>query len=859
MRRIFRNLAPRFSLATNTMHLHYRFFALALFAARPATGAEPLEGRWQGAISHAAKEWPVRIDLVREGGAVNAYLDFPAYGLYYRRARLDMARDSVRLTYISGRDTVIFAGAQKGPLFAGTWRGLGISSTFALRRLGDVPPRIVEEAVHFANGRVALAGTLVRPAGPGRSPAVVWTHGSGKQSRETDFYRDRAYLLAERGVAALIYDKRGVGESTGDSDATLDELAGDAIAAVDYLRSRRDIKADQIGVGGFSQGGYVSPLAAARSDHIAFVVVGSAPGVSPGEQNDYAAASALRRIGLGADTIQHAMRLRADVVRFQRTGAGQSEVESAINAARSERWSRAADLPSPPLRQLSPRGLSVLDFDPARVWRQVRVPVLAMWGADDQLVPAEKSKSVIEDALMPSTRAKSTLRVFPNASHGLLVVSPSNAEWDWPRLTPGFHDLMTEWILAATKSDKSTASASQACAGCVPLPEHPRPDFQRADWQNLNGAWRFRLDPGDVGARENWQSRALVSPRGIVVPFSWAAPLSEIGDSASNVGWYERTIQVPSGWRGKRVFLVVGASDWRTTAWLDGVKLGEHQGGYTPFSFELTPRLTFRGQRLTIRVDDTPHPFKLEGKQGYGQAKGIWQTVYLEARGTTPLAWVHFTPNIDRNLVGVDVKLLEPATRRTTVRVDITNRADKPSATRTIASGSDRARFEIALPAARRWSLDDPFLHEATVTVSGRGVPDRVGSYFGMRKISVTKLPGTTIPYVSLNNSPVYLQLALDQAYHPTGYYTFPTDSFTRMEIQRAKEIGLNGLREHIKIETPRKLYWADRLGLFIMADVPNWWGPPDSTAFREHENALRGMIDRDYNHPAVFAWVMFN
>ena len=304
-------------------------------------------------------------------------------------------------------------------------------------------------------------------------------------------------------------------------------------------------------------------------------------------------------------------------------------------------------------------------------------------------------------------------------------------------------------------ASSAVAQSNPSRAGGIPLPEHPRPDFQRADWQNLNGAWRFRLDPSDVGARENWQAHALASPRSIIVPFSWAAPLSEVGDSASNIGWYERTIQVPRSWRGKRVFLVVGASDWRTTAWLDGVKLGEHQGGYTPFSFELTPRLTFGGQRLTIRVDDTPHPFKLEGKQGYGQAKGIWQTVYLEARGTNPLAWVHFTPNIARNVVGVDVKLLEPPSRAVTVHVAITNRGDKPSAKRTIARGADRARFEIPLPGARRWSLDDPFLHEATVTVTGAGVPDRVGTYFGMRTISVTRLPGTTIPYVSLNNSPV--------------------------------------------------------------------------------------------------------
>ncbi len=410
-------------------------------------------------------------------------------------------------------------------------------------------------------------------------------------------------------------------------------------------------------------------------------------------------------------------------------------------------------------------------------------------------------------------------------------------------------------VIASVSIFSATSLAAQ-----IPLPEHPRPDFHRADWVNLNGAWRFRTDTPDAGIRESWQARPLASPRKILVPFSWAAPLSGIEDTAAVIGWYERTIEVPKSWRGKRVFLVVGASDWKTTAWLDGTRLGEHQGGYVPFEFELTPRLTFAGQRLTLRVDDTPHAFKLEGKQGYGQARGIWQTVYLEARGATPVASAHFTPDIDRNLVTVDVRLREPARADVSVRANITNRSDKPSATGTIARGSDRTRFTIPLPRARRWSLEDPFLHEATVTAkTASGTLDRVDTYFGMRKISVTNLPGTTIPYVSLNNSPVYLQLALDQAYHPTGFYTFPTDSFTRMEILRARQIGLNGMREHIKIETPRKLYWADKLGVLIMADVPNWWGPPDSAAFHEHEVAMRAMIDRDYNHPSIFSWVAFN
>ena len=398
-------------------------------------------------------------------------------------------------------------------------------------------------------------------------------------------------------------------------------------------------------------------------------------------------------------------------------------------------------------------------------------------------------------------------------------------------------------------------------ADTIPLPEHPRPDFQRAQWLNLNGRWQFAFDPRNDGERVGWASGGFPAGREIVVPFSWGAPLSGIPDSA-DIGWYARSITVPLAWRGRRVFLVFGASDWHTTAWLDGRKLGGHRGGYTPFSFELTHVRAGERQQLVVRVDDTPHAFKLEGKQGYGKTRGMWQTVYLEARGADPLEYVHFTPRSDLSGVGVDVRLLEPAPRALTLRLDFTNRAGGggPVVTHSVPRGARAVHLDVPLPNARRWSLEDPFLHEVSVSVSGGGLAeDRVQTYFGMRTIGVVKLPGTSIPYVALNGTPVYLQLALDQAYHPQGYYTFPSDSVLRDEILRARQIGLNGLREHVKIEAPRKLYWADRLGILIMADVPNWWGPPDSAAFHEHDTALRGMIARDYNHPSVFSWVLFN
>jgi hypothetical protein len=400
--------------------------------------------------------------------------------------------------------------------------------------------------------------------------------------------------------------------------------------------------------------------------------------------------------------------------------------------------------------------------------------------------------------------------------------------------------------------------AQQRVSARVPLPEHPRPDFLRAEWQNLNGAWRFQFDPENTGETLGWQ-RGLPTPRTITVPFPWGSALSGLPDSAE-VGWYERTLEIPAAWRDRRVFLVVGAADWHTSVWLDGQRLDTHQGGYTPFEFELTPMLEPGATaRLVIRVDDVARPFKLEGKQGYGNARGIWQTVYVEARGTTPIRTLHFTPDIDRRLVRTSVELQEPAPDDLTFTIRFSNTATPP-VTRRIARGEKLLELDIAIEAPHLWSLTDPYLYEVSANVTGAGlVEDRVDSYFGMRKISVVDLPGTDHRYIALNGEPIYLQLALDQAYHPDGFYVFPSDSVLREEIVRAKQIGLNGLREHVKIESPRKLYWADKLGMLIMADVPNSWGQPDADMRQEVDYALTQMIARDYNHPSIFAWVPFN
>jgi hypothetical protein len=393
----------------------------------------------------------------------------------------------------------------------------------------------------------------------------------------------------------------------------------------------------------------------------------------------------------------------------------------------------------------------------------------------------------------------------------------------------------------------------------IPLPEHPRPIFERESWINLNGWWSFRFDPADVGIAEGWHQGGSEFPERIRVPFPWGSPLSGVEDEAE-IAWYGRDIELPAAWLGRRVFLVIGASDWHSTVWLDSERLGDHRGGYIPFEIELTERARFGDrQRLVVRVDDRPRPFKLEGKQGYGNARGIWQTVYLEARGDHPLGQIRFIPDPSNDRVEVEAELIEAAPRKLDLELVFRN-VSVPTVRHQVPRGTRTATFAVEIPDARRWTLDDPFLYEVEVGVGGTEVvEDRVSTYFGMRSIGVERLPGDGYPYVALNGEPVYLRMALDQAYHPEGFYTFPSDEFVRDEIVRSLKIGLNGMRVHVKTPVPRKLYWADRLGLLIMADVPNSWGEPTPEMREETVKTLEGMIRRDFNHPSVFSWVIFN
>lgn len=424
---------------------------------------------------------------------------------------------------------------------------------------------------------------------------------------------------------------------------------------------------------------------------------------------------------------------------------------------------------------------------------------------------------------------------------------------------------MKKTFLALVAVCAAAVLADVAPSAALPLPEHPRPDWERTQWLNLNGTWKFAFDKNDRGVKEKWFDAADTTfDRQILVPFPWGSRLSGVKDEA-DIGWYRRDVVVPEAWKGKRVFLVIGASDHDTTCWFAGRRLGGHSGGYLPFEFELTDHVTWgQSQKLTLRAWDAPgtlahHDWRLFGKQGYGNARGIWQTVYLEARGSEFLDTVHFTPDIAAGTVTAAVKLGAPAKKPLAFELRFKKEDRAEPAVARIAPGQMAAKVVVPLADVKLWDLDTPYLYEVTAALTGAETSDEVRTYFGMRKVSVGKMPGTGHPYVTLNDKPVYLQLTLDQSYHPDGFYTFPTDAFMKNEILISKKLALTGNRVHIKVEIPRKLYWADKLGLLIMADVPCAWGPASEEMFREHWFCFEDMVKRDYNHPSIFSWVLFN
>ncbi|HIZ55584.1 MAG TPA: glycoside hydrolase family 2 [Firmicutes bacterium] len=372
----------------------------------------------------------------------------------------------------------------------------------------------------------------------------------------------------------------------------------------------------------------------------------------------------------------------------------------------------------------------------------------------------------------------------------------------------------------------------------IPKPSHPRPDKMRAAWLNLNGEWDFSFD-----------NEAL--DRKIVVPFTWTCPLSEIAEDRRGTAWYRRTASWDQG-EDNRIFIVFGAVDYTCEVYVNQRLVGTHTGGYGQFEFEIT-NVWKRDEANEIKVKATDYDAgdQTYGKQGYGNSRGIWQTVYLEARPQKYIEKFTIVTKMDGE-VCIDVK----TTGNGTLSSDFGG---------VQATGKDgRISFKIDNP--KLWDCDHPNLYDGTITLTwnenGKTYTDTVSTYFGIREIGTAKFEtatGEKVPYITLNGKPVYLNGTLDQSYNPQGYFTLPTDEEEKEEILRMKRLGLNMARIHIKAEEPLKLYWADRLGLLIMADIPCFWGEPTELAKLRFEKQMYEQIDRDINHPSIFYWVIFN
>jgi hypothetical protein len=400
----------------------------------------------------------------------------------------------------------------------------------------------------------------------------------------------------------------------------------------------------------------------------------------------------------------------------------------------------------------------------------------------------------------------------------------------------------------------------------VPRAEHPRPDFERAHWVNLNGEWEFRFDPLDLGLGENWQRANVPFDRKIVVPFCWESKLSGIHDTSGNqIGWYRRKVAAPRDWTGRRVWLRFDAVDWEAQVWVDGKFVGKHEGGYAPFAFDVTNHLKPGGSAtVVVRAFDPTDRHLPTGKQiasWYTFTSGIWQTVWLEAR---PAAYLDDLRLVPRNEGEGWSLVVTAAVRgpdgRAKIRLSSPDPAVKAAEGEVdIRDGKGEYTATLDVDSPELWSPESPHLYDLNVEVEGGGGPaDVVRTYFGLRTVGRGRHGDLKHESILLNGKPVFLRGALDQSFNPDGIHTAPSDEFLRRDIELAKKLGLNCLRIHIKADEPRRLYWADKLGILIMQDMPNTWEHSER-ARAAWESTMRAAIARDKNHPAIFAWVLFN
>lgn len=407
---------------------------------------------------------------------------------------------------------------------------------------------------------------------------------------------------------------------------------------------------------------------------------------------------------------------------------------------------------------------------------------------------------------------------------------------------------------------------------------HPRPQLVRSEWTDLCGEWAFAFDDDDRGLGERWYEVAdpiddRVFTQRIVVPFPPESKLSGIGDKDFHpVVWYRTVFHAPPLEEGGRLLLHFGAVDYHATVWVNGVLVGRHSGGHTPFSFELTGVLTEAGaQTIVVRAEDQPTDVSQpRGKQDwmpdphdifYDRTTGIWQPVWLEPVGPNHVATLHWTPDLPGCRVGAELRLDKAPKEPVTVEVRLRS-GDRELANERVTVTDQVSHFDVALPALRNqmtrgellWSPESPTLIDAEVVVSdaqGQTV-DRLGSYLGLRSA------GFRDGRFLLNGHPYFLRMVLEQGYWPESHLAAPDGDALRSEVEVIKELGFNGARVHQKVEDPRFLYWCDRLGLLVWGEMANAYVFSGRAVERLVTEWL-DVIRRDHSHPCIVTWVPLN
>jgi beta-galactosidase/beta-glucuronidase len=398
------------------------------------------------------------------------------------------------------------------------------------------------------------------------------------------------------------------------------------------------------------------------------------------------------------------------------------------------------------------------------------------------------------------------------------------------------------------------------------LPEYPRPQMVRDEWQNLNGLWDFSLVSKDLKKIDSYDKK-------ILVPFPVESALSGLKKTVTKDEklWYRRFITIPDNWRDDKVLLHFGAVDWETTVFMNGKEVGTHSGGYDAFTFDITDVLIeSEKQEIVVSVwDPTDDGHQPKGKQTtdthgfwYTAVTGIWQTVWIEPveKEYGYIESIKLTPNIDKKTITLSVTA-------TGLTEDHRLKFTAKDGNKVVGefTGLPNEDISLKLLDMKFWSPENPFLYDAAIELHYKDeVIDKIDSYFGMRKIG-KKRDTSGVLRLALNNE-IYFQFGmLDQGWWPDGLYRAPSDEALKYDIELTKQLGFNMLRKHGKMEPQRWYYWCDKLGVLIWqdmtpGDIAGEYGTKRSKeSARQFELEYSEMIVELYNHPSIVTWVIFN